>query len=360
MNDLISTEPKKTRIIGYDVARSIAIVGMVIVNFKVVMGADENGPDWLIWLAGLLDGRAAALFVVLAGVGISMLSQKGRLAQDADKIRQHRHTFFKRAVFLFIVGMLYTPLWPADILHFYGVYIAIAALLLTATDRQLWLGAVGLNVLFLILVSLFDYEKGWDMATLDYLDLWTFEGMLRHIFYNGFHPVIPWLAFILIGMWLGRQNAENIQSRRRILWISLSATAAAEILSRVINKFFPGDIGILFGTEPMPPGLLYIVAGAGTAIAIIIICLELTIRFPDSRIFPPLVAAGQLALTMYVAHVVVGMGFLETIERLENQTLQFAIISALIFSALAILFSHYWRILFQRGPLEWVMRKLTD
>ena len=105
---------------------------------------------------------------------------------------------------------------------------------------------------------------------------------------------------------------------------------------------------------------LYIVAGAGTAIAIITICLELTFRYPKARIFPPLVATGQLALTMYVAHVVIGMGFLEMIGRLENQTLQFASISAAIFSVLAIGFSNYWRKRYQRGPLEWVMRKVTS
>jgi len=205
----VETRKKKSRIIGYDVARSLAVFGMVIVNFKVVMGAGENGPGWLIWLVGLFDGRAAATFVILAGVGISMLSRKGRIAQDKERIRQDRHTLLKRAVFLFIVGLLYTPLWPADILHFYGVYIAIAALLLTAPDRQLWSGTIGPSVAFLFLIFIFDYEKGWDFTTLTYVDFWTVAGMVRHIIFNGFHPVIPWLAFILIGMWLGRQDVKN-------------------------------------------------------------------------------------------------------------------------------------------------------
>jgi len=354
------TRKRKSRIIGYDVARSLAVFGMVIVNFKVVMGASENGPEWLVWLVGLFNGRAAATFVILAGVGISMFSRKGRIAQDRERIRQDRRTLFKRAVFLFVVGILYTPLWPADILHFYGVYIAIAALLLIASDRQLWLGAIGLSATFLLLVFIFDYEKGWDFSTLTYVDFWTFAGMLRHIFFNGFHPVIPWLAFVLIGIWLGRQEIKNTQVRRRILWASIFLATAAEILSKILVKLFPGGMGSIFGTEPMPPMPLYIVAGAGTAIAIITLCLELTFRHPKARIFPPLVATGQLALTLYVAHVVIGMGFLEIIGRLENQTLQFATISAAIFSGLAILFSYYWRKRFQRGPLEWVMRKVTS
>ncbi len=351
---------KKARIIGYDVARSLAIFGMVLVNYKIVMGAGENGPGWLVWLTGLLDGRAAATFVILAGVGIAMLSQKGRINRDPDRIRQDRRTLFKRAVFLFIVGLLYTPLWPADILHFYGVYIAFAALLLLASDRQLWLSAIALSAAFVVLVSIFDYETSWNFSTLIYRDFWTFSGMLRHIFFNGFHPVIPWLGFMLIGMWLGRQDVENSQVRRRILWVSLSVTAAAELLSYILTRLISGEAGAIFGAAPMPPMPLYIAAGAGTAIVIIMLCLEFTFRYPNARIFAPLVATGQLALTLYVAHVVVGMGFLETIGRLENQTLAFALLSTAVFSGLAILFSSYWRKHFQRGPLEWVMRKITN
>ncbi len=184
--------------------------------------------------------------------------------------------------------------------------------------------------------------------------------MFRHIFFNGFHPVIPWLAFILIGMWLGRQDVKSIQVRRRILWMGVSMATVTETLSFILIKIFPGEIGFAFSTTPMPPMPLYIFASAGTSIIIIILCLELTFRYPNAQIFPPLVATGELALTLYVAHVVIGMGFLEIIGRLENQTLQFAIICAAIFSALAIVFSHYWKKQFRRGPLELVMRKLTE
>lgn len=353
-------QPKKTRIIGYDLARALAIFGMVIVNYKVVMNASKNGPDWLIWLAGLFDGRAAATFVILAGIGIAMLSKKGIVTQDRERIHRDRKTLFKRAIFLFIVGLLYTPLWPADILHFYGVYIVIAALLLTASDRQLWAGVIGLNIAFLLLILIFDYETGWNFSTLTYVDFWTAKGMLRHLFFNGFHPVIPWLAFLLIGMWLGRQDVENRQIRRRILWIATLTAVIAETLSYILLKIFSGNIGIFFSTEPMPPMPFYIAAGAGTAIVIIMLCLEYTLQYPHTSIVMPLVSTGQLALTLYVAHVVIGMGFIETIGRLENQTLQFAIASASIFFILSVIFSHYWHKQFQRGPLEWMMRKITQ
>lgn len=64
-------------------------------------------------------------------------------------------------------------------------------------------------------------------------------------------------------------------------------------------------------------------------------------------------------MTLYVAHVIFGMGFLETIGRLENQSLPFAVTAALVFSAVAVWVATLWRRRFGRGPLEAVMRSVT-
>ena len=189
--------PKKTsssdRIIGYDFARALAIIGMVIVNFKIVMNAGTSGPSWLSWFTGLLEGRAAATFVILAGIGLSLMTNRARIHNDDTVPGKIRIRLLKRAMFLFFIGLLYTPIWPADILHFYGVYIAIGILFLTASSRRL-LVVSGLFVLgFVVLLLLFDYEKGWNWSTLEYSGFWTPTGMIRHLFFNGFHPVIPWV-----------------------------------------------------------------------------------------------------------------------------------------------------------------------
>jgi uncharacterized membrane protein len=91
----------KQRIIGYDFARALAVFGMVVVNFVVVMGAEANGPLWLQRVVGLLEGRAAATFVILAGVGLSLFSQKARLHNDMEGVARHRNALAKRALFLF-------------------------------------------------------------------------------------------------------------------------------------------------------------------------------------------------------------------------------------------------------------------
>ena len=52
------------RIIGIDVARALAVIGMIIVNFKVVFG--DSGSNWVKSFASVFDEKAAATFVVLA------------------------------------------------------------------------------------------------------------------------------------------------------------------------------------------------------------------------------------------------------------------------------------------------------
>lgn len=54
-----------SRLDGLDIARPFAFVGVVTVNFDVVMVGATNAETGI---AQLLQGRAAAAFVVLAGV----------------------------------------------------------------------------------------------------------------------------------------------------------------------------------------------------------------------------------------------------------------------------------------------------
>ncbi len=358
----------KNRIVGYDLARALAIFGMVVVNFKIVMGAEENGPAWLVNLVGLLSGRAAATFVVLAGVGLSLLSRKARRLGDGDQLKEDRQTLLRRALFLFLVGLLYSPIWPADILHFYGIYIAVAAFLLAAPARRLWTFSGMLVLVFVVMFIALDYSQGWNWETLGYSGFWSPHGMVRHLFFNGFHPVVPWLAFVLVGMVIGRQDMEDPAIRRRVFLLGASVALAAEGFSWLLVRTLSSGASLadqeaivaIFGTGPMPPMPLYMLAGAGTASAVIAASVSLGRRYGDAVWLRPFLATGQLALTLYVAHVLVGMGTLETIGRLENQTLPFALFASAAFCVAGVVFALLWRSRFTRGPLEAIMRLLTE
>ncbi|MBC8406416.1 MAG: DUF418 domain-containing protein [Planctomycetes bacterium] len=115
----------------------------------------------------------------------------------------------------------------------------------------------------------------------------------------------------------------------------------------------------VFGTEPMPPMPLYLIAAASWAIAVIAVCLNVGQKFGHSRLLKALSVTGQLSLTLYVAHVVLGLGILEAFGRLENQTLEFSVLAALTFCIVGIAFATIWLKRLKRGPLEIILRKLS-
>lgn len=90
------------RIVGIDVARALAVMGMIIVNFKIAFGAE--GSELAKNFVGLFEGKAAATFVVLAGIGIALISNFALKSNDNLKITTIRIGLVRKAIFLFIVG----------------------------------------------------------------------------------------------------------------------------------------------------------------------------------------------------------------------------------------------------------------
>ena len=106
--------PKENRESGYDLARGLAVFGMILVNFKFITGLEELENDWLERITGFFDGRAAATFVTLAGIGVSLLSRRARQGGDAAELKKCRVVLLKRALFLFALGFLDTFFWLGD------------------------------------------------------------------------------------------------------------------------------------------------------------------------------------------------------------------------------------------------------
>lgn len=354
------------RVEGFDLARGLAVFGMVLVNFKFVMGLEgvDTGP--LGRLAGLFDGRSAATFVTLAGIGVSLLSRNARETQNSEELSRCRSLLLKRALFLLGAGFLDSFLWIGDILHFYAAYLLIAALLLNAQARRLWGFATASIVVFVVLFILLDYEKGWDWEALTYAGFWRPRGVLRHLFFNGFHPVFPWVAFLLVGMWLGRQDLSEPARQRGLFAWGVGATALAEGLSAVLAPWAASDGGedgawcaLLFGTQSMPPTPLYLISGGGSASALIAACLYISGRFSGSPWLKPLENAGRMALTIYAGHVIFGLWALEWFELIEDKSIRFALVSSGVFYAGAVFFAWAWSRRFSRGPLEGLMRRIS-
>lgn len=356
------------RITGIDFARALAVFGMVIVNYKVAMNAD-NGHSILQLFAGIFEGRASALFVILAGIGITFMTKKAILSGSAKIIKECRWSLVKRALLLVVIGLAYTPIWEADILHFYGFYFLIAACLFTQSDKALLFIAAGFVLAFPMLWVFTDYEQGWDWATLTYEGFWTLDGMIRHIVFNGFHPIFPWCGFLIFGLWLGRQDLSDETVRRSLFKWSFGILVLTEVCFYLL-RILVGDgtsvgmskdeIDFLFTTSIIPPLPQYMLSAGSSAILVLLGCIKFTQAFPISRINGWLSETGQLSLTLYVAHVIIGMGVLETFGLLYNQNIQVSLIASLLFCITSVVFSVFWLNRFKLGPLEWVFKKLIQ
>ena len=350
------------RIAGYDFARSLALFGLVVANFS----GDVEHADFY-WLHSFIQGRTIATFLVLGGVGISLLKQRDQRTNDAHRSADSRKRLVRRAAFLLVVGICCNLIWHANFLCFYSICIAIGALLLTASNRLLWSLAFVFVAIFVVFIFLiFDYYeifRDWE-ARLD-SDPWTIEGIVFRVFLDRFHFIFFWTALLLIGMWLGRKDVQNPKTRRNVFFggvaIALVLECAPWLLLRcaIWLEFRPDfSVSAIDAVWSLLFTLHYFFARGGSAIAIIGGSLMLTEKYPDAKWTRPFIATGQLALTLYVVHLIIGSGLLKTLDVLDK-TLPFAIGSAVIFCICAVIFSHFWKKRFERGPLEWAMRRIT-
>ncbi|MFD2671670.1 DUF418 domain-containing protein [Marinicrinis sediminis] len=354
------------RIVGFDIARALAIFGMVIVNYKISMGAEGNGAEWLIFLTGLFEGRAAAVFVILAGIGISLSTRKVRQSPiDASQIRSVQISIWKRSLFLLLLGLsLFLLGWDADILHYYACYMIIASLFIAASSRTLLWTAAGIILLAEIMQLSLNYAYGWHPSFAYYEIFWTPEGFIRNLFFNGYHPIFPWVSFMLFGMWLGRLNMRDMQLRKKLAVLALILTVGVEVFSYMMIQLTQASLEreiaqYLFWTKPMPPNLFYMIASSGTAVLVIVGCVEMAERFHQHAVTRLLMVTGQLALTLYVAHFMLLIVF-DIFGLLENNSLSFATAVSFLFFLSAMLFATLWRKAFTRGPIEWLMRKVSS
>lgn len=350
----MKTNTSNHRLDGLDLARFIAFVGMVIVNFKIAMGA-ENQSGLLNVLTGAFEGRAAATFVILAGIGLGLSAMRKDYIQTVS-------VTFKRAAFLLVIGLLNSLIFDADILHYYAFYFLFGVLLLSVSSRWLVAFIVVLNVVFVAMVLALNYDAGWNWDDYTYAGFWTLKGFVRNLFFNGWHPVIPWLGFLLFGIVLGRAKLSQTATQHRLILFGVIAVAIAEglgtYMTGVLFAIDP-ELGVFATTEPVPPMPLYMLAGVGAGTATIGICLRFSAWFERNGILRVVTPAGRQTLTLYIAHILIGMGTLEAFGLLGGQSLSASVAAALLFCTIAVVYACVWSRFFKRGPIEAAMRKIA-
>jgi uncharacterized protein len=340
---------------------------MLLINFWVMMEDTLSDPQWLVSTFDLIQGRAAATFVVLAGVGISLMSRGALLNHDAAGIKEDRYKILKRGLFLFMLGMLNGLIWRADILHVYGIYFVIGVCLLTVPSRRLLLLSVvpvAISSLFMLAV---DFDRGVAFKTDTYSVFWKSAAMAWDIFFDGLYPVFPWAAFLILGMWLGRQRLSDPVLRKKVLIIGIGVVAFAECISRAVfllstygwSLFDPDILLMWFAIEPWDPMPLFMLSAAGTALIVVSSSISFAQKWGNRRWVLPFIFVGQLSLTLYIAHIVVGSIVLKGMKGLDLEPHLFPVWGTISFYLGSLLFSSIWKRHFVAGPLEGLMRRVS-
>ena len=343
------------RLAGLDLARFLAFVGMVVVNFKIAMGAEGAGTGLLESLTLALEGRAAASFVVLAGLGLGLAAARANYEQTIA-------VTVKRAAFLLVIGLLNATVFDADILHYYAFYFLFGVFFLRLPATVVIASIVAINLLFVVLIFVLDYDTGWNWGDYTYADFWTPVGFVRNLFFNGWHPIVPWLSFLLFGLMLSRLPLTLRQVQVGLILVGGAAMLVAEALSAVLTGWASAidpELPLLLTTSPIPPMPLYMTAGMGAASMVTGGCLLVAGPLARIGVLQAVAPAGRQTLTLYIAHILIGMGILEEAGMLGGQSLERAVLAAMVFCGAATIYAFLWSKAFNRGPIEALMRKLA-
>jgi uncharacterized membrane protein len=359
------------RIVGVDVARGLALLGMFSVH---VFGAfDEAGSPTPAWM--FAGGRSSATFAVTAGIGLAFTTGGGRPGAG----RPATAAVAARAGVIALIGLLLgyasraAALDVDVILVFYALLFLIAIPLLglrpgtlTALSLSLAVGApFAVHALRGALPQpAFDGDPTLQDVVTDPL------GLVSDLLVHGDYPVLAWTAYLCAGLALGRLDLTSRRLAPRLLGGGLALVAGVWLVSSLVLFRFDG-LRMLWRAEfpgasraealwDSPDGVTWwallsraphattpfdLLLTLGSAAAILGGALLLTRNALLTRALTPLAAAGSMPLTLYAAHVLL----LATGALSGSPELLYAVMTTG-----ALLFALSWRHV-GRGPLETVV-----
>ncbi|MHC5907716.1 DUF418 domain-containing protein [Streptomyces sp. S6] len=378
-----STGPSTGRLVGVDLARALAVFGMYIVHIAPI-SLDQSTPGY--WVRFLAEGHSSVLFATLAGFSLMLLA--GRFEPKTGLAgRQAKARIAIRAVVLLAIGTAMAVKYGGVIiLGFYGVYFLLALPLVRLSAKALAgialaVALVGPQLLFSLNLLLTQSVRQ-SINTYDPLHRLSDVGVLDLLF-TGFYPALPWMAFVLTGMALGRLDLSDgtVQRRLAALGAGLAVTAyGLSVLLAGADTLFRqaggggsssgGSGSMSFDKDALPErtasdlltagshsGTTFDVVGSiGVAILMIVAATYAMDHLPRLRRFAaPVIAVGTMSLTAYVGHFVgqTLLGMDDAVATQQSWT------PVLLFILGAIVFAAIWSRFFRRGPLEHLLNAAT-
>ena len=331
----------------------------------------------------LTTGFASALFAVLAGVSVSIMSQRG-VEKGGVELVQSRQQLMLRGTILIGIGLVLSIAQYniAVVLSAVGALFLVLPLVARWSNRALWALLVGLLVLGPFVIASDTFNTYVDIISGSYpLTAWfTYgvAGMLVHR-YLIHSRMLQWISLVagvvlaVIGVnarsWISDQLPAP-EDPRMYDQLTTDPTPAAGVAGGGPGGAMNSTPDIqstwwytYLGPEPHMGGLIDVATSIAVSVAVIALCLLITALPLGRTILYPLRAMGSMSLTVYVAHVLTAAMILtndnnnpawSSSEQPATHPLALGVTIVV-----AIVCAMIWKQCFRRGPLEWVMHVLT-
>jgi uncharacterized membrane protein YeiB len=360
-----------TRNLTVDVARAVAMIGVVILNYH----ASLNGT--LAWApiypsqwerlfnpgTGVLTTRFAAVFVLVAGIGVSLMTRVSRESNDPALLNRDRLRLLRRGVLLYAVGYVLQWVWPGTILFYYGAFFIVAAFIFSAPRWQIL--TVGIVATFAsAVIAWWRVEQSFTGNLTSWLTPTNVDSprnLLIRTFISYTHPLFPWLLFFIGGIILGRHLHRLAELRPRLMLWSGGILAATYL----INTVFVAEISTtnherliatILSTRPYDRGLLYSIGTMASSLLALCILSIIVDSLGENSVVNMLAQAGQMSLSIYLAHIFFFNLIVHRAHLVGATGLDTAFGLALVFYVIAIPISALWRTHVGRGPAEILYR----
>lgn len=368
------------RILGLDAARGFALIGMVAVHTLPAYNATTGEPT-LIWR--LFAGHAAALFAVLAGVSIALITGANN-PHTGRRLRRDRVSLVVRALLILGIGLALDELGlPVfDILPYYGLMFLVTVLLTRLRIRWLLVAAALFTAVGPVLIFLVNRWGGYtttlnpDFSSLTAMPTDTLITLLV----GGTYPAATWMAYLCLGLAVGRLNLRWLMTQVRLIVAGALVTAAGFLVSTFLVDYAGGfdrlyELTAGYDTDDIqevidygPDGhlptdtwwwlsiagphtntQLSVIASAGMALFALGAMLVVARVVRDLLV--PLIAAGSMTLTLYVAHMLFLLA-------LGDRTSQEPALWFVVQVGAALVLATAWQLARGRGPLEEIVSRV--
>jgi non-ribosomal peptide synthetase-like protein len=325
-----------------DVARGLAVLGMIFVHFV---------PDDGLALLASLHGKPAALFVLLAGMSWAMQADHRRASASV-----WRYTA-RRALALGVTGWLFWCfVWPTEVLLPFALMLPLVVLLVRRGTGAVLLAGASLLLLAPVLAGLCgDYieidclEDGTHLANATFG--WP---TLRYFLFDGSYPLVPWLALALFGAMLVRRDDGGARHARGAFVLALPlaiALAAWNQLAVALDAAAP-ELAPYLGATWQPTSLPFLLQIGAVAVTVVtgLQWWQRTCGLP--RAAEPVARFGRASLTHYLLHILLVYAPLRLCWPAEDWSFAVGLAAAAGYVAVCMPLTWLWFRRWRQGPFE--------